>query len=265
MANVMDILNKYRSKSEVQNKLTPATKTYGGGGVTRDLRLEAQRAEMADVERQQAGALAAEEQVAELQREQQDIQQTQQITELRQIAKAEKQRFNLASNQVLDDLERNMKELSSREKLDRMEVAAAQIRLSDEQYRYNLENVARRDRLETELGFNEAMKRAVFEDEMDLLRDDLEFNRKLDADEREFQEYLSNIDIDYALQMARTGIEQTTKRAMMEGGIEAVSKGAGYVVSKYQPTQSTQTQPAATAGGGGGASAPATPSSNVPM
>ena len=84
----------------------------------------------------------------------------------------------------------------------KLEQAGFLMRLSDDKYTTNLQMNGRRDRLDSEAGFKEALLRTTFADELDLFNNDLEFRALMRADDRAFQERLAKMNIDMAIKLA---------------------------------------------------------------
>ena len=233
MASVMDVLNRYRSKAKggAQAGATGTSMSAGGGAIQRNIPLEEQRIQQEAAIRQTAAGEAVTQELEAQQMQQENLRRQQEITELGQVGQAEKQRFEQAGAAALRDLEMNFKSLSSREKLDKMEIAAANLRLNDEKYRYNLEDVGRRERLQTAQGFEEAMQKAIFEDEIELLRSDINFKNMLNSSDASFQKQVAEMSIDTTLAMARQESKELQTRAMRSGAISGVSKGIGSLAS----------------------------------
>ena len=205
-----------------------------GGIVRRDLGAEAARSQL--TENIKTGA-AEEAMGAEAEANQQAINQMQrnaQITEQKQRGISDKQKYELRASELIGELERGRKELSAREQLDRMEVAASQLRLADEKYRYQLEDTGRRQRLTDEVAFDEALKRATFADMESLLKYNINIKKSLDREEAEFTKTLADMDLKTALQVANTNLKAAAQQSMISGVSQAGYAGYSAYTSKKQ-------------------------------
>lgn len=228
MGSIADIINKYKAKTATGASPVGESFETGGTGVVRqDLAAQSVAAQNDRVLRNAAADNVAQSTLLDEQRKQSNMQRDNQITSLKQQSQAEKQKYQLSSDKILSDLESNMDKLSTAEKLDQMEAAASHLRLSDEKYRYELADVGRRSRLDDAIGFDEAMKKSVFEDEMDLMRSDLGFKKALDMDDASFRKWLAGIDVDTALAIAASQRRQAGETAMISGVGSAAVTGAG--------------------------------------
>lgn len=91
-------------------------------------------------------------------------------------------------------------------------------RLSSEKYVDELERAGAEARLETELGFKDALTREVFGAERDLLEERLGMADILNMDSNQFREKMAAIDLDTALSIAATE-KETANRAATYGAI----------------------------------------------
>jgi hypothetical protein len=227
----MEVINKYRGKSA--ESVSPAEKSLAAGGtgvVRQDTNMQAAQAQRQRTIMNAAGAESAEGKLMDEQRKQANLQRDNQITQLGQQSKAEKQQYELKSNEILNNLESQMDKLTSAERMDQMASAATYLRLQDEKYRYELADVGRRKRLDDAAVFDMEMQRAVFSDAAELLRDNLEFQKLLTLDDAEFRKRLAQINIDVALGMAKSDAGAKTEVA----GISAAGNIATGIVSGIQ-------------------------------
>ena len=231
--SVMDVIKKYRQSSQ-SSMGANSTASYdaAGGVMRRDLGAEAARTQLAENIR----TGATEEAVgAEVEANQQQISQMQrnaQITEQRQRGISDKQKYELKASEIIGELERGRKELSSREQLDRMEVAASKLRLADDKYRYQLEDTGRHQRLTDSIAFDAALKRATFADMESLFKYNLNMKAALDLESAQFDRWLSSLDLQTALQVADTKRAAAAEEAMI-GGVSQAGY-AGYEAYRSQ-------------------------------
>lgn len=159
---------------------------------------------------------------------------------------------------ILQDFEQGKARLDNARDKARMEQALFGMRLANKKYTDQLEIEGRKRRLDNAVQFKEALTEAIFKEEMNLLKDDLSFRRKMAADEREFEKMLADIDIDFAIKLALQEAEAEQIAQMATGAKTAVTGGmeAFEAYNKSQGTQngttSTQAPSTGTAGTGGG-------------
>jgi hypothetical protein len=159
---------------------------------------------------------------------------------------------------ILQDFEQGKARLDNARDKSRMEQALFGMRLANKKYTDQLEIEGRKRRLDNAVQFKEALTEAMFKEEMNLLKDDLSFRRKMAADEREFEKMLAEVDLELAIKLALQEAE-AVQIAQMTTGAKAVVSGSieGYeAYNKAQGTQngtqSTQATGTGTAGTGGG-------------
>lgn len=213
MANINDIIRKYKG-----GQTAPGSSLgQAPGAIRRDVGLEA--AEARKQQTLQAGA-AQEVQAQQMEQEEsamQGLQRRSQTQRLQMSGIEDKRMFEIQSNQIVNNLQNNLKQLSNAEKLDRLEAASAYTRLMNDKYRYELEDEGRRRRLSDGLKFDAALKEAIFSDEISLLRDNIAFNKALDLDEAAFEKYLATIDVETALAVATSEAKAASETAMISG------------------------------------------------
>lgn len=156
---------------------------------------------------------------------------------------------------ILQDFEQGRARLDSAKDKARMEQALVGMRLANKKYTDQLEMEGRKRRLDNAIQFKEALTETLFKSEMQLLRDNLNFKKKLSADEREFDKLVADINIDLAIQLALQEAEATQVLQVAQGTKELISGGLSYLAKKEEKpsgTQSTTTTSSGTAGTGGG-------------
>ena len=133
---------------------------------------------------------------------------------------------------ILQDFEQGKARLDNARDKARMEQALFGMRLANKKYTDQLEIEGRKRRLDNAVQFKEALTEAIFKEEMNLLKDDLSFRRKMAADEREFEKMLADIDIELAIKLALQEAEAiqvaqvvSGAKAVVTGGIQAYEAG----------------------------------------
>ena len=158
------------------------------------------------------------------------------------------------TNAILQDFEQGKARLDNARDKSRMEQALFGMRLANKKYTDQLEIEGRKRRLDNAVQFKEALTEAMFKEEMNLLKDDLSFRRKMAADEREFERMLADIDIELAIKLALQEAE-AMQVAQIVSGTKGIATGvieAIDVKGKQDGTQSTKATSSGTTGTGGG-------------
>ena len=219
MPNFGSLLKKQATGTQtaLQGAMPSAQSLGSGGVVRRDLAAERMQQEGQQQVAQATRAAEAGLTQQQEQMKQQGLQVQQMRQQTAQDITASMERYRNSSEAVLMDLTQNMDRLTQAEKHDKVEQAAAQFRLSNEKYRWQLEDTGRRMRLTDAAQFDIALQESIFDEEMDLLRSDLDFKRMLDADEAEFTKYLANIDINTAIALAKESSEAASTTSMIGG------------------------------------------------
>lgn len=135
--------------------------------------------------------------------------------------------------EILTSFVRSDRELDLNKDKAKAEQFGFNLRLSNKLYVQNLQQEAAKARLVDSTNFQEELMRSVFAEEQDLFADSLEFRRLMAADEREFNELVANIDINFALQVAAAQNEEANQRMMWEG-ISGVVQGGASAWVKYE-------------------------------
>ena len=149
----------------------------------------------------------------------------QQLGQIEQAMSA-KQSLAQQTESILNNLERAGKELDLQKRAAQLEQVGFNLRMNNKQYIDRLNQAAQVARLDDALRFEEELKKAIFEDEIDLINNDLEFRRLLDADARELSRELSQISLDQAMSIASSQIAQESQAAKWNSVSTAVSAGA---------------------------------------
>ncbi len=129
-------------------------------------------------------------------------------------------------SEILNEFTQGGRQLDLTKDKSKMEQLGFNMRLSNEQYLNQLQIQGQKSRLNDATAFQEEMKRTIYSDEEELMRDDLEFRRLLSADSRDFKDLLAQLDISTALDIAKAENSAANQRAMWEGVSSVVSGGA---------------------------------------
>lgn len=145
-----------------------------------------------------------------------------------------KQSFNLDTENLLQDAERNRQRLNTDEYKAKMEQVGFNIRLNNKQYTDALEREAAYQNLDNDINFKYAMANQIFKDDQAVLGEYLDFQRLIDADERAYQEELSKMDDDYAYKVAEAELQSAQKQGKYEALGKVASAGAS-AYGQYKP------------------------------
>jgi hypothetical protein len=140
---------------------------------------------------------------------------------------------------ILQDFEQGKARLDSAKDKARMEQALVGMRLANKKYTDQLEMEGRKRRLDNAVQFKEALTETLFKSEMDLLRNNLTFKKKLAADEREFDKLVADINIDLAIQLALQEAEATQVLQVAQGTKQVISGGLRYLADKKENKDGT--------------------------
>lgn len=161
-----------------------------------------------------------------------------------------RQQMQNKTQEILQDFVQRRDELDMKQNTSRLQFALASMRLSNDDYLDKLEAEASRSRLEDQAAFEWELTQSVMKDEMDLFKNDLTFKAAMNADERTFKEYIAEMDIDQAIQLAAIEAEAAETQAqyqayggILQGGIQAASKFSGGGKSSLTTTETTETLP----------------------
>lgn len=133
--------------------------------------------------------------------------------------------FNRRMESTLASFDRENRQVDIRKDGAKLDQAGFMLRLSSEQYMEKLQQEAQRANLSEEIEFNEALRQAVFVDELDLMHENLEFRRIIEADDREFNELISSMSTQTAVAIAAAQSQAAAGRGIWEGvsGIASAS------------------------------------------
>lgn len=224
----MKFLEKYKTPASAPETTT----SVGTGALMANTGAEKQRAEMQQLKTQEARQLGTAEEQMKAQELQGRAQQTAKMDSLRQESQASSQKYQQITNGIASDLKMKMTDYSEAEKRDQIEAAAMTMRLGDEKYTNALADEGRRKRLNDATKFDEALKESVFDDEVELLRNNLGFQRLMDSSDAEFARKIADMDISAALALAGEQAKTANRNAITAGVTQAVTTGAGYAAGK---------------------------------
>ena len=197
---------------------------------------------------EQVAASAAEKQrqedvlAGEVQAEQLSMEEKAQQEAARQKGKElDEKRLNMQQemqnkiSNILQDYSQRVGEIDMREDSAKTQYVTALMRLSNEDYIDQLEVEGAQSRLQDQASFDWELTQSIFNDELDLLKNDLEFRSSIAAEDREWREYMAEWTLDQAMELALTDIDAAERLANVQAAGEAVSgvaRAASTVASK---------------------------------
>jgi len=191
----------------------------------------AQQQQKEDVLQGQVAAAGLEQQAKE--QEQQFRQKEAMLDE--QALNSRQQMLN-KTQEILQDFSQRREELDFREDSARVQYAMTSMRMSNDDYLDRLEAEAARSRLDDQTAFEWELTQSIFRDEFEIFKNDLSFRSAMNADERSFKEYIAEIDINQAIQLAamQTEAAETSAQYQAYGNIASgVVKAGTVAVGSY--------------------------------
>lgn len=164
----------------------------------------------------------------QLQQQQMDLQTKEQESFKDILSKRDdiRQQFNLQTENLLQDAERNRQKLDTEEYKAKMEQVGFNMRLGNKQYIDSLEQIAAYKNLDNDLKFKYELANTIFQDEKNILEEYLDFQKLIDADDRSYQEALAKIDANYAYQAASSILSGEAKVAQYQSYGQLAKAGA---------------------------------------
>lgn len=216
---------------------------FTGRKVQRGVALSTQQENIArqqaiEAQEQRSYATQIFQEQARLQEEQTALQQQQQTTELENRRLDSQLELQQRTADMLQQLNAKRDQLSTNRLKSNAELTAQMLRISNGRYVDQLNAEAMKSRLDNEAAFMEALEASVFQDSIDLLRTDLDMQAMLRADERQFKDYLSGIQLDDALLTALLEQDAASTGAIFSG----VSQAAVGGIQAYGAYESQQQQ-----------------------
>jgi len=129
---------------------------------------------------------------------------------------------NKVSN-ILQEYSQRVGEIDMREDSAKTQYVTTLMRLSNEDYIDQLEVEGARSRLQDQASFEWELTQSIFEDELDLLKNDLEFRSSIAAENREWKEYMAEWTLDQAMELALTDLDAAERLANVQAAGEAIS------------------------------------------
>lgn len=195
------------------------------------------QARLQQQELQQAGREAGS--ALGLQAAEADQQYQQSRAELDEKQISSQEQYQRQAEAVFRDLARGTREIDFQRDSAKAEQVGFQLRLSNDRYVNNLKLEGMRSRLNSEIAFKEALTVSIFAEEEALYRSNLSFKSMIDANDRAFNERLSEMDIELAIELASAEAKGQAMSNTISGFTQAF-KGGVQAYSAYEsPTTTT--------------------------
>lgn len=149
-------------------------------------------------------------------------------------------RGRIQTESILQNLEQGRAELGEKQRQLGLEQVASNLRLQDRKYVDDLRREGERARLKEDLSFDEALKKSIFADNMELLKLKIGNRSILDASDRDFNKALASMDINEAIRIQRSSMESDKQRALI-GGVAGMVPLAAQIYSKVPKDTPPQT------------------------
>lgn len=176
--------------------------------------------------------------------------------DLEQTAKTQEQQLNLAdqlqdyqsaferqTDSILGDFERDKRMLEDSRAASKVEQAGFLLRLQDQQYLSDLKQQGEMNRLNSSVGFKEAAFKSALEDSMDLFSSEQAFKTFSQSSDREFQNQLAQMDINFAMQMADKMATAQANQSIFSG-LGTVVSGAASMYGNKSAAKPAEAAPA---------------------
>lgn len=217
-------------KQLVQAKTTgKALGNSGTSGIVSDNEVQANQAAQVQLEQQNQQSQIQSQQLSSDIALQQDT-QTEELSAIDQQSNQISQQLAQQEEILMGDITRQLSSMNQEKKELAMEQLGFTMALQDTKYLDALKQEGQKRRLDNELDFREELVASQFKDMENLARDKTELYDMVMMDERQFQERLGRMDIDYAMEIASQAIKDNNTSAIVSG-ISGIA--SGIVTSAY--------------------------------
>lgn len=168
--------------------------------------------------------------------QQAQAQTTQQLSNVQQDA------ANRAST-ILANLQQGQEKLSADQFREQSETAAFNIRLSSQEYVSNLQRAGQQSLLQNENNFQEEYYKSVFADSTGTLISQTALKQIADSTDRQFQQQLATIDINFAIKLATMSRTQANAGQIATGAGAVISGGSQFAANQGWFTPSAPISP----------------------
>lgn len=210
----------------------------GGSGIASSNLGEQQATTSANQTVQNQVLPATQIQLAGAQQQNQAINQktNQDIFNTQQGRSFDNQQTAQKATQMLQDLAQNKGKISANQYQSQMEQTAQALRLGTQQYTDKLQQEGETARLNSKIGFTEALQKSIFSGNEDLLKQKLNMSDVLAQSDREFAQKMSQMSLDTAWQLLNTDMASAQERALYTGIGNVAAAGVG-AYGKYEDNQ----------------------------
>jgi hypothetical protein len=148
------------------------------------------------------------------------------------------------TDNIFREFERSNKELAYRKDAAQLEQVGFLMAMKDKSYMDELNRIGAERDLQDKMNYQEEMQRLVWGQELDLQMDQMKFKSKLNASQREWNEYLSRIDAEGALALAKATLADESRTQMISGVGNLAKAGidAYYKSDEWQTRQDNEFQ-----------------------
>jgi hypothetical protein len=198
--------------------------------------------QVAQQEQAQAKQMESQGQILGQQQRQQAADQEQnyriQAQQIAQQAEQKRQTASLQTHQLMQENLQGLKRLQSDKDVAAYEQVATMSRLSNQRYIHSLTSAAAKAGIDRESNFKQNYYEQVFQDDMQIFKDDIEFKKMMDMDSRSFIRETADMDLDTALKMANMATQQANAQSFYQG-IGGLISGGVQAYSAYDKHQAT--------------------------
>lgn len=122
----------------------------------------------------------------------------------------------IQTNQLLQDMEQNKGQLDLAKDNAKLQQLAFGLRMQDQQYVDNLQMAGAKNRLDDQAQFDIALQKSIFGENTDLLQQQLGGKSLMDANDREFKQFLNGLTIEQATALAKTDLDHAAVMSKMQ-------------------------------------------------
>lgn len=132
---------------------------------------------------------------------------------------------DIAENDIFQNYQESIAELGLDKAAANLEQTAHVLAMSDQKYVDELKRVGTELRLQDELAFKREASSLAMQKNLEILEESFDMERLINADRREFQRAMANIDINTALQLADQAAKEASATNIIQG-VTGVAQGA---------------------------------------
>lgn len=175
--------------------------------------------------------------------EEQEVKTEQQFLNLSEDRENTKAQMARQTAEILNQFESGIKQLDSQKDKAELEQVGFMLRLQDDKYIADLQQNAQRLGLDNDLKFREEITRAAYEDDMDIFKNNLEFQTFINMDNRKFQMQVAQMDINFAMNLAEKELDAVKTKTLFTGLGNLGTAGLSYYEQTGSATPSAEPPP----------------------